>query len=151
MSGIPVGVNTVLIIDDDPDLLPLLADTLHVLTDWIVITAADGAMGLERFYEAPPQCVVVDVKMPEIDGFQFMRAVRGDPSSQGIPIVVLTALPQDKDRFVGLASGADKYLVKPVDPVDLIAAIRSAIQMSASERDRRMRILADTLFEPEDS
>src|SRR5271166_4897445 len=127
MSETPVGVNTVLIIDDDPDLLPLLADTLHVLTDWIVITATDGAMGLERFYEAVPQCVVVDVKMPEIDGFQFIRAVRGDPSSRGIPIVVLTALPQDKDRFVGLASGADKYLVKPVDPVDLVAAIRSAI------------------------
>ncbi len=149
MNSAQAPTLTVLVIDDDPDLLPMLADTIRVLTHYTVMTADNGADGLERFFEALPQCVVVDVKMPELDGYQFVRAIRGDPQTCGTPIIMLTAMTQEKDRFSGLASGADHYLFKPVDPVDLVAAIHQAMQVGEAERNERIRQLADTL--PPDS
>jgi two-component system phosphate regulon response regulator PhoB len=143
MSAAQDSLYTVLVIDDDPDLLPMLADTLHVLTGYMVITATDGAAGLRRFYEAMPHCVVVDVKMPELDGYQFVRALRGDPRSRATPVVMLTAMGQDKERFAGLAAGADQYLVKPIDPVELVASIRRSIQLSEQERQSHLQTLAD--------
>ncbi len=134
---------TVLIIDDDLDLLPFLADTVRLLTPYTVVTAENGVIGLEQVFACSPHCVVVDVKMPEIDGYQFVRAIRGDPLTAGIPIIMLTALGKEKDRFSGLASGADKYLQKPAEPADLVAAIEEVIQMGDAERKARMKLLAD--------
>lgn len=137
------NATTVLVVDDDLDLLPFLADTLHVLTNYTVVTAEDGAIGLERLVASQPACVVVDVKMPELDGLQFLRALRGDPDTQHTPVIVLTALAQEKDQFAGMASGADRYLVKPVDPADLVAAIHQAVAIGEQERIKRLQALVD--------
>jgi DNA-binding response OmpR family regulator len=134
---------TILLIDDDRGLLPSLVAMIQALTDYTVVVAENGAEGLERFYATRPHCVVVDVKMPEIDGYQFARAVRGDPDSAETPIIFLSAMAQQANRFVGLASGGDHYLVKPVKPMDLLAAIRSAITISEDERQARMQRLAE--------
>jgi len=144
LSNISDSAYTVLIIDDDPDLLPMLAATLRVLTRFTVHTANDGAKGLELFHATRPDCVVVDVKLPSLDGFQFARAVRGDPHSQSTPIIMLTALALEKDRYTGYISGTDYYLVKPIDPPDLVAAIRRAIALSEQERYTRQQHLAET-------
>jgi DNA-binding response OmpR family regulator len=144
MNPAPESTFTVLIIDDDLDLLPFLADAVRLLTPYTVVTAENGVLGLEQFFECSPHCVVVDVKMPEIDGYQFVRAMRGDPQTADTPIIMLTALGQEKDQFSGLASGADIYLQKPADPVDLVAAIHEAIQLGEGERKDRMRRLAES-------
>jgi DNA-binding response OmpR family regulator len=131
--------DTLLIVDDDRDLLPSLEAMLETLTDYTVVTAQNGAIGLERFYEVRPQCVIIDVKMPELDGYQLVRALRGDPETAITPLIILTAMAQDRNRLAGLISGVDQYLVKPVIPRDLLAAIQKALQTTPDERLERQR------------
>lgn len=137
------GRASVLIVDDNQELLDLLTRLLQHIGQFEVVQAADGAQGLELAVTLRPACMVVDVVMPEIDGYQLVRALRGDPATAGIPIVILTALAQDRDRLAGLVSGADRYLIKPVKLQELIAAIYEAIALSEAERQGRMQTLAD--------
>jgi CheY-like chemotaxis protein len=134
---------TVLIVDDNPWLLQILSTSLAELDNLTIVTARDGAEGLEQFYETRPDCAVIDVKMPELDGFQLVRALRGDPETAQTPIIILTALVQDSARFVGLASGADQFLVKPVKPTELIAAIHRAMELRDEDRKRRLFQLSE--------
>ena len=138
----------VLVVDDDPALLIAIADGLHLVGGYDVISAQDGAMGLERFFSASPECVVVDVRMPGLNGYQFVRALRGDPETAQTPIIVLSALAQDHEQFAGLLTGADAYLTKPVKIIDLILTIDKAVQLTATQRERRMQRLAQV--EPRD-
>src|SRR5215475_9336046 len=106
-----VGDNryTVLVVDDDPDLLQLLTDGLELLGNFTVVSATDGMQGLERFFEVRPDCMIIDVKMPGLDGYQLVRALRGDPESAATPLIILTAMAQDQNRMAGLVSGVDQY------------------------------------------
>ncbi len=138
------GNLTILLVDDDLRILQVFADALAELGGFRVLTAQNGLEGLERFLDARPDCVVIDVKMPQIDGYQMARVLRGDPDTADIPLVILTAMAQEQDRFIGKASGVDLYLTKPVKPTALIAAIHQAISLSAADRVRRMRDLAES-------
>ncbi|HEY7354979.1 MAG TPA: response regulator [Ktedonobacterales bacterium] len=144
---------TVLIVDDNPLLLEFMQDVLQEMGDFNVVTASNGIEGLEQFYQARPDCAVIDVKMPGLTGYQLVRALRGDPETAQTPLVLLTALAQDAEQFAGLAAGADQYLRKPIDPLDLIQAIQHAIQISDDQRQQRFQLLAEeqsTKPEPED-
>lgn len=132
-----------LVVEDDFDLLPYLVESLSELSDFVIHSATDGAKALERFYEVRPDCLLVDVKMPLMDGLQLVRALRGDPETADTPIVMLTAMAQDKDRFFGLAAGADRYLLKPTKIPAIIAAVREAVAINAADRDRRYREFAE--------
>lgn len=134
---------TVVLVDDNLELLEVLARSLEHLGGFNVVRAVDGVQGLECVVARHPACVVVDIMMPGINGYQLVRALRGDPQTAAIPIVVLTALSAQRDRLVGLISGADQYLVKPVKPQDLIAAIHQAVSVSQQEREARLRALAE--------
>jgi CheY-like chemotaxis protein len=133
----------VLLVDDNVDLLELLARSLQHLGGFDVVRAEDGVSGLEQALTVRPACIVIDVMMPGLDGYQLVRALRGDPASADIPIILMTALAQDANRLAGLVAGADQYLVKPVKPQDLIAAIHRAIALSREERQRRLQELAE--------
>jgi CheY-like chemotaxis protein len=124
----------VLLIDDDPMLLLTLSEGLDLLGGFKVLTAKDGASGLERFFTERPDCVVVDVRMPGLNGYQFVRALRGDPETAQTPVVVLSALVQDREQVAGLLSGADAYLIKPVRLADLVRAIDRAVHLTSEER-----------------
>lgn len=141
-SGGPIRV---LVVDDDRDLLPFLETTLRELSDFEVFVADNGIAGLERFSEVRPHCVVVDVRMPGLDGYQFVRALRGDPATAEAPLVILTAMAQEKDRFAGLAAGADQYLLKPIKPIALLAAIERAIALGYTDRHQSYQELAEEL------
>jgi len=134
---------SVLLIDDNADLLDLLARALTYLGQFSVLRAEDGERGLELAVDSHPDCIVVDIMMPGLDGFRLVRALRGDPDTADIPVVMLTAMAQDRHRLAGLLSGADSYLVKPVKPQDLIAAIGQAIAYSSQERTSRLRSLVE--------
>ncbi len=125
----------VLIVEDNSDLLDLLLQALPALGPFQVTGAPDGLAGLLTFEEIHPDCVVVDVRMPELNGYQFVRALRGDPQTAATPLIILTALTQDRDRFVGLASGVDLFLTKPVLPFDLAQAILQVMARSQEERE----------------
>ncbi len=148
MAG-PQELPTVLIVEDNSDLLDLLLLALPRLGPFKVVGVSDGITGLERFYEVRPQCVIIDVKMPGLDGYQLVRALRGDPETAGTPLIILTALAQQKEQFAGLAAGADLYLVKPVTPQNLVAAIHQVIALSDADRLRRLQALLDTEDPPE--
>jgi DNA-binding response OmpR family regulator len=133
----------ILIVDDDPNLCASIADGLQLLGGYEVIQAKDGAEGLEVFFRERPDCVVVDIRMPDINGYQMMRAIRGDPASAQTPIVVLSALVQNTDQVIGDLSGADVYLFKPVDIDILIQEIERAIHITPESRKDRFRRLAE--------
>ena len=143
MSLSPEPISTVLLVDDNQDLLLALSFALEELGGFRVVCASDGIEALERFYESRPDCVVIDVKMPGLTGYQLIRAFRGDSSSMETPLIMLTALAQEKDRFSGLAVGADVYLIKPVKPQILAATIHQVIKESPQERIRRYQELIE--------
>lgn len=133
----------ILVIDDDEQLIALLADALQLLGEYDVLTARDGAEGLEIFFAQRPDCVVVDIRMPNLNGLQFVRAMRGDSQSENIPIVVLSALVQDRDVLEGMLSGADTYLFKPVKLDDLLSAIEQVLRMTEEQRMQRLEQLVE--------
>ncbi|HLV99000.1 MAG TPA: response regulator [Ktedonobacterales bacterium] len=137
------GLPTVLIVEDNPDLLDLLLLSLPRLGPFKVYGVSDGIAGLEQFYEQRPQCVVIDIKMPGLDGYQLVRALRGDPETAATPLIILTALAQQRDHFAGLAAGADLYLIKPVTPQALVEAIHQVIRVSEAERLQRLEALLE--------
>ena len=137
------GLITVLIVDDNLELLEVLSEGLELAGPFTVVTASDGAQGLEHCLTYHPDCLVIDVKMPELNGYQLVRALRGDPETAEIPLILLTALAQDYERFAGLAAGTDRYLIKPVTPRELAAAIREVLALSALERERRYTQLVE--------
>jgi two-component system alkaline phosphatase synthesis response regulator PhoP len=138
----PTNHLKVLLVDDNTALLQTLQVALEALGPFAVTSATNGADGLERYFEVRPDCIVIDVKMPELDGYQLVRALRGDPDSAGTPLVMLTALGREKDELAGMLSGADIYLIKPVPPQELVAAIRRAVALSDADlRQRQLRLL----------
>ncbi len=143
MNAADEAAYTVLIVDDNPLLLEFMQDVLQEMGDFSVVTASNGIDGLEQFYQTRPDCAVIDVKMPGLTGYQLVRALRGDPETSQTPLILLTALAQDAEQFAGLAAGADQYLRKPIDPLDLIQAIQHAIQISDDQRQQHFQILVE--------
>lgn len=135
--------HTVLVVDDSADLRALVAESLRKLGNFTVVTADDGVEGLQRYFEIHPDCVVIDVKMPGLDGYQLVRALRGDPASRATPLVILSAMIQQKDRLAGFISGVDEYLMKPVSPLQLVQTIREVIGRGETERQQRLQALLD--------
>lgn len=141
-TGVGTGYR-VLIIDDNRDLLDLITQSLTLLGDYTVVTADNGAEGLALAVELRPDCAVIDVKMPGLDGYQLVRALRGDAETAAMPLIILTALTQEHYRFAGLLAGADRYLTKPVTPSTLVDAIHEVVRLSESDRARRQQALLD--------
>jgi CheY-like chemotaxis protein len=141
----------VLVVDDDPALLTAVTDGLELVGGYEVIAASDGATGLERVFMSRPDCVVVDVRMPGLNGYQFVRALRGDPATERTPVIVLSALVQDHEQLAGLLTGADAYLTKPVKIADLVRTIDQAVLVSAQERRQRVRHLSGLALDEGDA
>jgi CheY-like chemotaxis protein len=117
---------TVLVVDDDPVIQKLLQVNFE-MEGYSVITASDGEEGLARAQSERPDAIVLDVMMPKMDGLEVARRLKGDPDTQGIPIVLLSAKAQQTDIQAGSATGADEYLTKPFDPLELLQRVESLI------------------------
>lgn len=116
----------VLIIDDDADLRQL-ASLLFKRVGAQVFTAQDGLDGISKLFTCDPSLVVLDVVMPEVNGYEICRRIR---QVSDIPIIMLTSLNQEKDMLDGLESGADDYLVKPFSADVLIARAKTILRRS---------------------
>jgi len=139
----PTVRQKILVIDDNPSIVDVVRHAIRMHGRYDAVVAFDGVEGLERFYSEQPLCIIVDAKMPRMDGFQFLRCVRGDVSSSNTALVMLTAMVREDDQTTGLLSGADEYVTKPFKPSALMAAVERAIKMSPQERLQR----ANALFE----
>jgi DNA-binding response OmpR family regulator len=124
---------TVLIVDDDVVQVDLFRISLERFGGFHVITATDGKKGLIHAIEDHPDCVIVDMMMPELNGLQLIRLLRGDPSTASIPLVVLSALTQAEDQLQGMLAGADCYMTKPVPLQDMVKVIQQIITRSQEE------------------
>jgi DNA-binding response OmpR family regulator len=114
----------VLAVDDDPIILRLLQLNLE-LEGHEVVTAADGSAGLEAIRRERPEVVLLDVMMPNMDGFRVCAEVRADadPDVAATPIVFLSAKAQKADLRSGMDAGADAYITKPFDPLELVELV----------------------------
>jgi len=131
------AMKTVLVIDDNPTIVELIKYAVNLQGDYNVIVAYDGIQGLERVYADHPDCVIVDVKMPRMDGYHFVRYMRGDARTANTPLIILSAMTRDEDQMTGMLSGADEYLTKPFKPSALNATIEKVLRLTPSERQRR--------------
>jgi PAS domain S-box-containing protein len=146
-SPAPALEPLVLIIDDDALLCQMLRDQLTEV-GFRVDIARDGQAGLQRLAENVPDIVLVDLVMPVMDGIAFCQAVRADAHFQDLPLVMLTARAEFEQTVNPFQVGADDYLSKPVDPVELAIRLRSIIAKRAATRQladdaRNSRVLLD--------
>jgi len=115
----------VLIIEDNPDLAYGLRNNLEI-EGYEVEVAADGARGLERARAARPQLVILDLMLPEMDGFRVLRALRAEELS--MPVLILTARGEEADKVRGLKLGADDYVTKPFGLLELLARVEALLR-----------------------
>lgn len=104
-----------------------------------VISAYSGAEALEKIKSEKPDIVLLDVMMPEMDGFEVCRRIKADPLTEHIPVVMVTALTDTADRVTGLEAGADDFLTKPVNDVSLFARVRSLVRLKMTMDEWRSR------------
>ncbi len=123
----------ILVVDDDPDIVKTIRDYLEQ-SGYSVAQAADGEQALTAVRHQRPDCVVLDVMMPKLDGWGVVQALRADAQTADIPIIILTARVDDTDKIVGLEMGADDYITKPFNPRELLARIRVQVRRTARQQ-----------------
>lgn len=116
--------STILIIDDDTELTDLLNQYL-VPEGFNVVAVHDGGIGIKRALNQPFDAIVLDVMLPNVNGFEVLKAIREHLQT---PVLMLTARGDDVDRIVGLEIGADDYLPKPCNPRELVARLRAILR-----------------------
>jgi DNA-binding response OmpR family regulator len=136
---------TLLIIDDDARLNQLLKDFLKDF-GYQVITATHPIKGLKKLKQTSPDLVILDIMLPEMDGFEVCRAIR---ETSNIPIIMLTARGEVTDKVVGLELGADDYLAKPFEPRELVARIQSVLRRSRQLSDNQILTFDRLTIDPD--
>ena len=135
----------VLIVDDDRSLSHLIAGALRVHQRYTVEMAFDGEAGWALMEAESPDLLILDIRMPKLDGVQFCRQLR-DCGHQ-IPVLMLTSRDTSQDKIVGLDAGADDYVVKPFDLGELLARVRAALRRNSPTAPPILR-WGDLQFDP---
>lgn len=114
----------ILIADDNPDIIDVLS--VYVEKEgYEPVTAPDGEQAYLRFLNDNPVCVLLDVMMPKMDGFEVCRKIR---AKSDVPVILITARGEDYERIMGLDIGADDYIVKPFSPSEVMARVRAVLR-----------------------
>lgn len=117
---------TVLVIEDDPTIMRLL-EVNFSLEGFDVIAAVDGHAGLEMARSSSPDVIVSDVMMPSMSGVQLVEELKADSATASIPVLLLSARAQGADIRAGLDAGADDYVTKPFEPLDLVDRVNTLL------------------------
>jgi len=128
----------ILVVDDIPVNVRLLEAKLSA-EYYDVITATSGAEALEMIKSEPPDIVLLDVMMPEMDGFEVCCRIKAEPATALLPVIMVTALNEQSDRVTGLEAGADDFLTKPVRDMALFARVRSLLRVKILLDELRLR------------
>jgi DNA-binding response OmpR family regulator len=120
----------ILVVDDEADIGTILGALLR-RAGYRVTTAQDGLAALASIGAEPPALVVMDVRMPRLDGLETLRRIRAAPATATLPVILMTANAEPADRAQAMACGADECLAKPFEPADLVARIRPLLERRA--------------------
>ena len=134
----------VLIIDDDVVMVDLLA-TLLEMEGFEARKSQSATNALGLIADDRPDLILLDIMMPEMDGFRFLAIVRSNPETQTIPVIILTVLSDEEDILKGFREEADEYVTKPFDPKALVETIREVLSRSHEERVEERTRRAETL------
>ena len=119
----------ILVVDDDPSIIRIVRGYLEQ-AGFEVFTAPDGETALHTLRREKPELLVLDLMLPDRDGWEITRLIRADPTLATTPIIMLTARVDDTDKIIGLELGADDYLTKPFNGRELVARIRAVLRRS---------------------
>ncbi len=120
----------ILVVDDDKQIVRLIRSYLEQ-AGYQVLTAYDGETALHAIRREKPDLVILDLMLPDRDGWDITRLVRGDQTLAGLPIIMLTARVEDTDKIIGLELGADDYITKPFNPREVVARVRAVLRRAA--------------------
>jgi DNA-binding response OmpR family regulator len=132
--GRPVSRQKVLVVDDEPDIVEIVKTNLEG-AGFDIVVAYNGSEALARVRSDSPDLVILDVLMPEMDGWDVLRAIELDPEIAGLPVIMLTSKTEDADILRGLVEGAVEYFTKPFYPENLVASTKILLDVF----DRRLR------------
>ncbi len=131
----------IMIVDDDPNICRLLE--IYISSEGYSPEAfQSGALALEHMAGTEPSLVLLDVMMPEMDGFEVLRHIR---EASNVPVIMLTARDLVEDKLLGFGLGADDYIVKPFEPVEVLARIKARLREGSPQRDEVLRVNNVTL------
>jgi DNA-binding response OmpR family regulator len=128
----------ILVVDDDPELVELVSFNLKH-AGYAIGTASNGVEAIKKARSLAPDLILLDVMMPELDGFAVCEILRRDAATASIPIVMLTAISSELGRLAGLGSGATEFLSKPFSPRLVVARIENLLKKAAN-----VGIMSDT-------
>ena len=128
----------VLIVDDDPDILRLVGYNL-TQAGFDAVTTNNGRKALELIQKQPPDLIILDLMLPDVDGMEVCRTLRAHDTSRRIPIIMLTARSEEIDRVVGFELGADDYVMKPFSPRELVLRVKSILRRTQVDRTEMLR------------
>jgi two-component system alkaline phosphatase synthesis response regulator PhoP len=127
---------TILLVDDDPEIVKTVRHYLQQ-EGYAVLVAYNGLDALVIVRDQAPDCIVLDVLLPDLVGWDIIQRIRTDPRTAEIPIIMLTARVADAEKVLGLELGADDYVTKPFNPRELLARIRARLRRSQTSRRAR--------------
>jgi DNA-binding response OmpR family regulator len=136
-----VSAPTVLVVEDDPDICGLVIALLQ-RAGMRGLQAGDGRSGLRSFFDHRPDLLVLDVGLPELDGWQVLERVR---ELSDVPVLVLTAAGESPEKVRGLEGGADDYVTKPFEPEELMARVRALLRRQSPARPE-LEVLSDDVI-----
>ena len=128
----------ILVVEDEPDAVELIEFNLKS-AGYDVVTAGDGEEALKKARATPPQLIILDLMLPEVDGLEVCKILRRDPRTHAIPIIMVTAKAAEIDRVLGLELGADDYVTKPFSPRELVLRVKRLLRdgpVSEEKADR---------------
>ncbi len=123
---LPAMAKTILVVDDDPDLVEILCSTLTE-AGYEAVAANTGAEGLKKARALSPDLILLDLVLPEMDGYAVCEALRNDAHTTDIPIIMLTGVPGELPRLAGVESGATDFIRKPYSPQNVVDRVQAAL------------------------
>lgn len=135
----------VLVVDDEKDIVDILKYNLERENEFEVLTAKDGREAIE-LAQSIPDVILLDIMMPELNGFEVCKRLKNDKLTSGIPVIFLTAKENEIDEILGLEIGADDYINKPISPRKVLARIKSVIRRFSKEIEKSQKLEENVRF-----
>jgi two-component system alkaline phosphatase synthesis response regulator PhoP len=123
----------ILVVDDEIYIVHILDFSLG-MEGYEVVTALDGEQALEKLKQEKPDLIVLDIMMPKLDGYEVCKAIKSDPETRQIPVILLSAKGRNVDQKMGFDVGADDYITKPFSPRKLVERINQLLGQTVTER-----------------